>query len=222
MSVTLADTVLAAAFTAMGPPQPDPGHPVGRCARCARTAELRPVREAVSAQFTGFDDWRCASGSGLCPVCVWGYRSAALRREAHLVTRHPPECHAVQKPAVFALLSAGAVGPGQCLVVPVRPGRKHVMPTAVWGQVCTDTANLPWSAGDAGRLAAVGRLRRWGFGPRLLVQAAPAFAAVRRLEAQKWAQVFHTWEQVDPWRAGGQPWLEVAIWATAGMGREAL
>jgi hypothetical protein len=38
--------------------------------------------------------------------------------------------------------------------VPLRPGRKHLLPTATWGHVTVDDAQLPWSTTDTARLAA--------------------------------------------------------------------
>lgn len=62
----------------------------GSCARCgAAQAALVSTRDVVSKTFTGYERWRQPAGAGLCPACVWGYRTPALRATAHLVSRTP-------------------------------------------------------------------------------------------------------------------------------------
>lgn len=205
--------VLTTAWQASGRPlASDPTHP-GSCARCGHhAADLVPTGKVVSKVFTGYDGWREPAGAGLCPPCVWGYRTPALRAAAHLVTRHPAELRQLESAGLAALL-AQALQPDRALVVPLRPGRKHLLPGAVWGRVTVDDTQLPWGEQDARRLAAMGRLRALGFGSRMLTAPAPAWTVLRRLPRNWWQQVTDDWAALDVWRAR-QPWFELAVRAS--------
>lgn len=212
-------SVLAAAWAAAGSPAAA-GTMDGACARCGAAARLVPVRTAVSKQFTAFDRWADPCGAGLCAGCAWGYTTAALRAGAHLVTRLPPTLTAVGRAGAAGRLLAGPLRPDAALIVPLRPGRKHLLPDAPWGRVAVDDAAVPWSAGDARRLRAVRELRGLGFGSRMLAAAAPAFQVLARLPAARYGEVLGLWAELDPWRVPGSPWLGLAIHITTPMKEE--
>lgn len=150
--------VLTAAWTGAGSPAPDDGE-LGRCARCATPAVLTPARQVVSKVFTSYDDWARPSGAGVCPACAWGYTEPQLRATTHLVTRDPAAVQAFSRQDAQQLLADGALPSDVALVVPLRPGRKHLMPGASWGRVSLDNTQIPWTGGDVARLAVVVRLR---------------------------------------------------------------
>ena len=207
-------TVPATAWQAAGAPLRNDIALAGLCARCGRSAELTPARKAVSKSFTGYEDWVDPSGHGLCPTCCWAYSTDALRLSAHLVTSDPIALVALTRTEVGERLRHGALAAGYALVVPLRPGRKHLMPSAAWGRVTIDAAQLPWTTADAARLRTVARLRDLGFGTRMLAEAAPAFTQLRRLPYEQWPQVLAWWSELTQWRTPDSPWLALALHVT--------
>ncbi len=207
-------TVLATAWRAAGAPLRSDIALAAICARCGRSAELTPARHAVSKSFTGYEDWVDPSGHGLCPTCCWAYSTESLRLRAHLVTADPISLAALTKTEVVEHLQRGALEAGYAVIVPLRPGRKHLMPAAVWGRVTIEDAQLSWSAADATRLTTVAKLRSLGFGTRMIAAPAPAYSTLRRLPAQDWAQVISWWGELDPWRTVDSPWLALALHVT--------
>lgn len=196
--------------------QPDftarPANAAGPCARCANTSpELTPTRNVVSKSFTGFDGWAHPTGPGLCPPCTWAYRTPSLRQVAHEITTHP-SCRALTRARLRALL-AHPVPPTTALVVPLRPGRKHLLPTAQWGRVTTDDASLIWTTTDATRLEAMAALRTQGFGPRMLLAPIPAWPVLTKLSPRQRLRAQQHWAQLTPWRRA-RPWFDLAIHAT--------
>ena len=215
MSVTVtAGSVLQVAWQAAGATQPDGGGQQGECARCGREASLTAVKAVVSDQFTGFDSWLRPGRGGLCPACVWGYTTPSLRMNAQLVNRATGAYMVVGRGQVLDYLLAGSLSADAVLVVPLRPGRKHVLPEAVWGRVCTENAHVGWTNPDGARLEQVRWLRGCGFGARMLAEAAPAWSVLRRLDPGFWGQVMRAWDELAVWRAEDSPWLAVALWAT--------
>lgn len=205
--------VLTAAWQACGQPRPAVPSRCGVCARCGCVDEhLTATRDVVSKVFTGYDAWRDPSGTGLCPACTWGHRTPELRTVAHLVTL-TPLCLQQLEPAALAELLSVAVPADLAVVVPLRPGRKHLFPAACWGRVTVDDAQLPWTAADADRLAAMRRLRALGFGSRMLTEPAPVWAVLRQLPRHWAGQVLQDWSALDVWRSRA-PWFDLAVRAS--------
>lgn len=184
----------------------------GHCARCGTPAPLTATRHVISKVFTGFDTWTNPTGAGLCPTCSWGYTTPALRTHPHLVGQDQTMVR-LARPALAGLLAAGPLAADRALIVPLRPGRKHLLPDAAWGRVTLDDIQLPWPAAAAARTAATGRLRRRGFGSRMLTHPAPPWQALRRRPSGEWAAILHDWSQLEPWRPRS-PWLDLALYAT--------
>jgi len=207
-------TVLTAAWAAAHSPSSSTSPP-GSCARCAARGSLTPVKAVVSKVFTAFDGWVDPSGQGgLCPTCAWGYQHPELRCRPHLVTRDPAGLVALDRAATFERLAAGPLEPTAAVIVPLRPGRKHLFPAASWGRVTLDDVQLPWIAAAADLLRLVALLRGRGFGTRMLTEPAPPFPVLRRLPAQEWAPTMHDWGLLDPWRTQPSPWLDLALHIT--------
>lgn len=169
------------------------------------------MRSVISKSFTGFDGWVSPAGSHLCGACRWSYTDPGLRRVPHLITREPAGIREQTLAQVQELLGRGAVGGAIALVVPLRPGRKHILPDASWGRVNIDNAQLSWTVQDAGRLQAMVELRAMGFGTRMLCSPTPAYPVLRSLPAESWARVLQLWDQVEPWRTSDNPWLDLAV-----------
>lgn len=182
------------------------------CARCAtRGVGEVPVRQVISKSFTGYDGWSTPAGSHLCAVCAWSYTNPRLRQVPHLIRRDPAHFVEQSLASVAERLCAGALDCDVALVVPLRPGRKHLLPDAAWGRVAVDDAQLPWSIDDAARLQAVIDLRTSGFGTRMLRDPAPAYQVLRSLPPQRWQQVLSLWGRLAAWRTTANPWLELAL-----------
>ncbi len=205
--------VLSAAFDAAQPPEtPTKGGGHGVCARCAASdGEMTATRTVVSKVFTAYDDWHAPGGASLCAACTWAYSTPALRRHPHMVTTTP---HLTSlSPARLREVLRAPVRPDVAVVVPLHPGRKHLLPMARWGQVTVDDACLAWSTSDARRLDAMFRLRRLGFGPKKLIAAAPSWPVLRRLSSHGRATVYELWPLLEPWRRS-RLWFDLATTAT--------
>ena len=205
--------VLTAAWLAAGRPEVAPPRTGGACARCRQLARLIPVGEVISGKFTGWEGWADPCGDGVCPPCAWGYRNPALRRTATCVTAAQPRISHPAAGELAAILAAPLRG-DMALSVPLRPGRKHLLPAAAWGRIATGDALLAWTQGDVTRLAVMRRLRRAGFGSRMLAAPAPAFPVLRRLPPDRRSGVLADWPELAAWRSR-RPWLDLALHVTA-------
>jgi hypothetical protein len=211
-----AATVLGVAWASSGSPSGAVAS-VGRegnCARCGLAGRLVAVRSVVSKVFTGFDDWVDPTAWGVCEACAWGHTTPALRSMPHLVER-TGRLRSLTRAETGHLL-VDELGPGACLVVPLRAGRKHVLPGAVWGRVCVDDAHLPWTSREVRLLELVSWLRELGFGSRMLLEDAPAYGVFAKLDPALWGQVQEAWTQLAVWRRSDGPWMALAVHVTAG------
>lgn len=203
--------VVGAAWRAAGAPVSSlPVSTHGLCARCGSAAPLVATRRVVSEVFTGFDEWASPTGFGLCPACVWGYRHSRLREVAHLVAARALK--ELTLPQVGRLLTE-AVPPGVAVVVPLRPGRQHLLPKAAWGMVTTEQGGLSWTAADGYRLGVLRRLRAAGVGSRMFAEQTPPWNVLRRLPAARQQEVMADWAVLAPWR-DSVAWLDLAVRVT--------
>lgn len=187
----------------------------GRCARCGDVADLTPVNDVVSKNFTGFEDWKQASrNGGLCATCAWGLSTRSLRTDCLVVESNSNAFKHVDRTEVYQLLASRSLTVTTAVIVPLKPGRKHLLPTARWGTVTIDDANLRWTDADASRLRAVAQLRTCGFGSRMILEPAPAFSVLRKMPPGDWAQTQRTWHLLDPWRSSAHLWLTLALHLT--------
>lgn len=203
-------SVLRAAWIAAGQPRGSGQMREGSCARCGEhgpTSTTLPV----SKTFTAYDEWRIPVG-GTCAACGWGYSTAELRQSAHIVTRDP-SVRAASRSEVCDLLSK-PVPADHAVVVPLRPGRKHLVPVAQWGTVTVDDVSLGWTVDDAKRLGVVQQLRVYGFSGPTLLSPAPPFTTLRRQPKQQWGDVLRAWAVLDPWRSARR-YLDLATVLTA-------
>ena len=136
--------VLTAAWVGAGSPTPYATSLTGDCSHCGSRDQLVAVRAGANP-----------SGRGVCPGCAWGYATAELRAGAHLVTRDPASLAPLDRAGVAALLRSGPLGADSALVVPLRPGRKHLLPMATWGRVAVEDVGLGWNHQEVARHRAV-------------------------------------------------------------------
>lgn len=206
--------VTEAAWRAAGQPNPFPGpRASGTCARCEQPeTELVPTRTVVSKTFIGYDNWSNPRARGLCPACAWAYSDDDLRKFPHLVHAQPALLKRLTGQDLAGILAA-PLPADTAVIVPLHPGRKHLMPTAQWGRITIDDAHLRWTAAEAGRFAILRRLRFRGFGSRMLTEPTPPFDVLRRQDPADWPQLLIDWDHLQPWRAA-RPWLALAIRAS--------
>ena len=210
LDVNASDVADVAYAAAVGDPGATAGTSNAGCARCRKqTAVMTPVGQVVSRRFTGYEGWRDPGASRLCAVCVWMYRHRPLRHEAWIVTRDP-QAMRVASPEVLRTILSSLIESDPALLVPLVPGRKHILPQAHWGVVTTDDTALRWTQEDAIRLDALDRLRSAGFSEAAVAAAAPAFAALRAVPRPLWQGVFDDWAAIAPWRSA-RPWMEVGL-----------
>ncbi|QHE73545.1 hypothetical protein GFS60_07205 (plasmid) [Rhodococcus sp. WAY2] len=140
MTITAVIDVASAAYTvAEGLAEvTTPDDRVTGCARCGRhTVVMTPVGQVVSRRFTGYESWTNLACRYLCAVCVWVYRHRPLRTDAHIVTRDPVTLRPAN-PALLHQVLSTTIDADTAVIVPLRPGRKHLFPDARWGQVTVD------------------------------------------------------------------------------------
>lgn len=200
------------AWQAAGAPRPVDATTLGVCSRCGQRELLVPTKKVISDNFTAFDQWLHLEGSGLCPACTWCFRSTILRTAPHLVSHSPPDARALTRPELAVILTR-PLTPDHAVTVPLRPGRKHVLPAAVWGRVAVDTTMIAWGSHDAALLPLLQDLRSRGTTPQHLAAPAPPWRLLQTTPAAARPALLRDWKRLEPWRAR-RPWLDLAILAT--------
>lgn len=193
----------------------------GPCARCGSPSGRISVADVVSRVFTGTDSWIHPAGRSLCGVCAWAYSAPRVREAIRCVSRAPAAVRELTLAQAYAQLSGGGLEASLALVIPIRPGRRHLLPQAQWGRIVTDHGCFTWSSTDADRLLAVHRLHGAGIPAAALMGAAAPWLVIDRARSSgQLAQTLNDWELLKPWRAGSMhPWLALAQRLTYGSGR---
>lgn len=191
--------VVNVAWRAAGQPKVLPVSGVGMCARCGLVDQLTPLRQVVSRNFTGFDGWCYPWRDGMCPACCWAYRTPLLRTVPHLIVRYPAMVVSLARRELRTVL-ARPLTSASAIVLPLRPGRKHVISGAAWGHIVTDNDLLSWTEDDAARLDVVDQLRTAGFTDRSLFEPAPPYPLLRALPAGQIPEILNWWDQLRQWR----------------------
>lgn len=183
------------------------------CARCANAAGSVKVSDVVSRKFTAWDTWHDTGASHLCLACTWGYRTSELRAHTLLITWQPERStfRRLEGGELLAVLRQGPLEVQSLISLPLRAGRRHVLPIARFGQVCVDGTNISWSDGDARRLELVQWLRTQGVPWRAFTEPVPPWRTVAK--AQDPMGVLDAWAEMTGWRESGV-WLEAALAAT--------
>ncbi len=205
----MASDLVTLAWNNAGQPAPTTAATqTGECARCGAATDLVRVTQAVSKKFTSYGSWlNPRSRAGLCPACVWIYRTPELRSENHRLT--PTTLTAPSKEDVHRELSAGVLACDVALVVPIRPGRKHLFEWAQFGEITTDNGQLSWTDADAARLRAATALVDDGFGSRSLHEPVPPWPRFRHIPSPDQAATLALWQELTPWRESPM-WLTLA------------
>lgn len=200
-----------AAWTAAGRTLDPRAETGGWCACCGVGGRTVPAALVVSRKFTDAQSW-VFGGDRLCEACGWAYATPATRREVFLVDGAPsPQRTVVARTDLGDRLAAAPLSTTQVAVVPVR-GRRHILPTAQWGHVCTDDTMLRWDAGAVERFAAMRWLRaEIGAGARALRAPQPPIALLRGSAGDRWATIIARWEALQVWRIAGGCWWDAAI-----------
>lgn len=201
--------VVVVAWRASGSPTPAGAMRQGVCARCGLDTLVTSTAGVVSDTFTGFDAWAHPGGPTMCAACAFAY-TPRLRSSAHQITRDPGVLEALSRTEAGCVLSGGSLSPDVAVLVPLRAGRKHLLPDARWGCVRVDDATLGWSHQDAARLRSVARLVAAGFPRGCLAEPAPPHRFLSRIPRQDWAGIFVAWDLISRWRTPASPWLALA------------
>lgn len=214
------DVVTAAWSAAGSPSSPAIAVRSGVCARCAaRASALAQLRDVISPTFTAYDSWHAPAGDGLCPPCAWSYRHRDLRTRPHHV-QALPQLTPLAAAQILDRLQSGPVTTGEAYTIPLRPGRKHLLPETRWASVRIDDATLSWTDADAGRLRTVGDLVHRGFKPTQLSEVAPPWRPLRLMPRTVTLEVIDLWHQLDVWR-DSPPWLALATHVASKAARNA-
>ncbi len=202
------------AWTAAGRPIPPtaelPG-PGEWCCCCGATdLPLVAALSVVSRKFTDAESW-VYGGDWLCAACGWAYSTAELRRSVYVVEQHRPARTVVERAELGELLAAGPLPVDRMAVVPVR-GRRHILPTARWGHVCTDDTAIRWDDAAVALLTALRWLRTLpGVRAAMLTDPAPPMTLIRALPADQWPQLLTAWDALSGWRTHPGAWWDTAI-----------
>ena len=153
------------------------------------------MADVVSRGFTGRSEWMNPAGTRLCRVCAWAYRDERVRRHPMVICRRPGEARLVDGAGARAELRR-ALPEDMALTVP-RTGRKHLLPSAMWGRIFFDDVAIPWNTADAHRLRAVEHLRAAGASEADLRRPSPPWPLLRSAGGAH-MQVLSTWPLLDP------------------------
>ncbi|WP_262338972.1 hypothetical protein [Gordonia sp. CNJ-863] len=213
---SLAGSPAFTAWHAAGAPEPavaasDTARGGVWCAACG-TDELAMLAatQVVSRKFTDLESW-VYGGDWLCAACAWTYATAELRRTVYVVDQQPPARTVFERPALGRLLAAGPLPADRMVVVPVR-GRRHILPTARWGHVCTDDTQVRWDDAAVDLLLALRWLRTLpGIRAVMLTDPAPPIAVLRATPSEQWSMILERWDVLQAWRTHPGAWWDAAI-----------
>lgn len=184
----------------------------GGCARCGAFEQLVDVRKVVSRKFTAYDGWVAPGGAGICHACTWAYRSPLLRSVAHEVRQSPELLTPLDRTRLGTVLS-GPVPADMAVIVPLRPGRKHLISDAEWGCVTSEYGSVPWDEAAAQCVRTVHHLRRMGFSCSEIQQSALPWRKAATMTNTDLLEGMELWSSLDRWRQR-PAWLEIALHTT--------
>lgn len=169
------------------------------CGRCADTGPTVPSSRIISERFTAFDAWPYGSRR-LCPPCAWAYTRAPREQLAMLITTGGVDEYSHPSDLQAALSTPHGLGTSESAVAPVIK-RRHLLPTAQWGQLATDGLVVRWDATAAARLRDLSWLRTSvGASWPQLGRTAPPHRLLTAQPAELWDRVITAWEHLSPWR----------------------
>ena len=181
------------------------------CCCCGATdVALVAALSVVSRKFTDADSW-VYGGDWLCVACGWTYGTAELRRSVYLIDQHRPAHTVVERAELGEMLAAGPLPADRIAVIPVR-GRRHILPTARWGHVCTDDTAIRWDDAAVSLLTDLRWLRTQpGLRAVMLAEPVPPMPVIRALPADQWPRLLEAWDALTVWRTHPGAWWDAAI-----------
>lgn len=199
----------AAAWNAAGRPHVDAPPPTpGICGRCGTDGPTVTSSRIISPQFAGFDAWPYGSRR-LCVPCAWAYSHPPTTTPAMLITTTTITPYS-DAAALGALLSARPLQVDTAVVLPVAR-RRHILPTAQWGHLATDTLVLRWDGAAATCLSELRWLRTSGATWPQLSQQAPPPKFLASQPPELWNRILSAWAVPQPWRRLPPLWSAARI-----------
>lgn len=179
------------------------------CGRCGRRGcATVPCRQVISRKFTAFDDW-ISPGGELCQVCAWGLSEAGLRSTT--VAIEDGLVRELDGAGLAALLSR-PIDEKTAVVLPLRPGRKHLLPAARWGHVVVDDVAVRWGGAEVVLRAEMAWLRARDFSVAMIQDCSPDIGLLRRIPTHEMPDVLEALERVRRWR--NSPHWQIAVRAS--------
>lgn len=209
LAAVLVDPVVVT-WKALGDPAPVVNSgPVARCGRCNQEQSLKLLREILSSNFTGWEQVDPAS-QGLCPSCAWAYQESLLRTNPIHITHGTASW--VRKDELVAILSK-PLPLSDSITLPIR-GQKHLLPSAKWGAVTSDSGTISWNDESAHLLRTMVLAREAGASKSDFEMSAPSMTVLAHAgeAAFTWWQTFKRWQ--------GTPHFDVAQYVVIGISRK--
>jgi hypothetical protein len=200
----------AAAWIAAGRPAVNAPAPIeGRCGRCGQDGPTVTSAQIISEKFTGFDAWPFGLRR-LCVPCAWAYSRQPTTQPSLLITDTTVTEYSTGT-ELADILILGPLSSTQAVVLPTAR-RRHILPTAAWGQLATDGLVIPWDAVAAKRLTDLVWLRNqlgatW---PQIL-RGAPPPKLLKGLPGGQWSRLLQAWESLRPWRTIPPLWAVARV-----------
>ncbi|MBB1033155.1 hypothetical protein G6031_01950 [Dietzia sp. CQ4] len=98
------------------------------------------------------------------------------------------------------------------VVLPLRPGRKHLLPTARWGHVVVDDVAVRWGGAEVVLRAEMAWLRARDFSVAMIQDGSPDIGILRRIPTHEMSDVLEALERVRRWR--NCPHWQIAVRAS--------
>lgn len=205
----------ATAWDAAGQPDVDaPTSGQGRCGRCGADGPTVASSRIISEKFTGFDAWQFGTRR-LCTPCALAYRRPPTSQPAMLITTTSVTEYP-ERSGLAAVLMTGPLACTEAAIAPAYP-RRHLLPTARWGHLATDTLVIGWDAAAARRLADAAWLRSLLLAlkdttePTLRVwtrlgESAPPHRLLTSQPAHRWEPILSAWSNLQLWRSTPPLW----------------
>lgn len=197
---------IVVAWNALGGPAPVVNSgPVARCGRCNQEQSLKLLREILSSNFTGWEQVD-PSSLGLCSPCAWAYQESLLRTKAVLIDQTSASWVGMD---TLVLLLSHPLSSNHAVTLPMR-GQKHLMPSAKWGYITSDSGSVTWNEEAASLLRTMLLARESGAKKSDYEKQAPSLAVIQSAGSESFAW----WETFTRW--SGTPHFEIAQYLAVG------
>lgn len=167
-----------------------------------------PSRQVISRRFTAYDDW-IQPGGELCQVCAWGLAGTGLRSSILQISLS--QLRELDGSTLADLLGR-PVDENTAVILPLRPGRKHLLPSARWGHVVVDDVAVRWGGAEVVLRAEMAWLRARGLSVSMIYDGNPDAGILRRVPTDELPDVLESLERVRHWRRS--PQWQIAVRAS--------